>query len=464
MASKNPKLSVAVSPDAKKQIQAFQNKHKLTSLSSAVVTILEEYFEQNEQKRREQLPKKSAALENTAVIDTLTKRLDELATRLVAVEEQLQKSDSLERKKSDSSLLEESVSTQSHDAIYGSGEAGELYLGWEVPANISYVFERFDTLNTDEARAAFADKWVNLCAQSIDTALIICYKLLNLIKEQEMYKLPQWMEENKTYDSFSDYFEDRCKPHFQQWSELELNHQFLVENCRPLLEALLPQPEVEVLKNGSSEIISASKTKTKAKKAPLDNKPETVPVSTKPTNKSKKSKTETKKVSPKEEQPQKELAKKPPQAKTKVVTTAEVSQLSGLTAAQINRVKQRGNLPLEVSVDGEIYSIDYAKKGERGRNLWSVKPLQEQKPSQSSESQPESASASTDNLDPENDISTLELTQTAISDRLDVPRSTFRRKKNEMSNSEFAEWTRSNDPDGIAWTYSRELKKYRPVK
>ncbi|MGB7443473.1 MAG: hypothetical protein WA919_20610 [Coleofasciculaceae cyanobacterium] len=457
MASRNPKLSVAVSPNAKKQIQAFQNKHKLTSLSSAVVTILEEYFKQT---RREELPSTEESRENTAVIDTLTKRLDELAARLVVVEEQLQKFDSIETKTSDSSLQEESKSTQPHDATYGSGEAGELYLGWEVPANISYVFERFYTLNTDEARAAFADKWVNLSAQSIDTALVICYQLLSLIKEQEMYKLPQWMEENKTYDSFQDYFEDRCRPHFQQWSELELTHQLAVENCRPVLEALLPQPEVEVIRNGSSELISASKTK--AKKSPVEHQLETIPTSKETNNKSKKAKTATNKISRKEEPKQTEPAKTPPQGKEKLMTTAEVSQFSGLTAAQINRAKQPGALPLEVSVDGEVYSIDYAKKGERGKNLWSVKPLQEPEPSQPSKSQPESNS--TDSQASESDISTLELTQTDISNRLNVPRSTFRRKKNEMSNSEFAEWTRSNDPDGIAWTYSRELKKYRPVK
>ncbi|HBB34242.1 MAG TPA: hypothetical protein DDZ80_05335 [Cyanobacteria bacterium UBA8803] len=147
------------------------------------------------------------------------------------------------------------------------------------------------------------------------------------------------------------------------------------------------------------------------------------------------------------------------QPEVKLMTTQAVAEFSGFTSAHLNRSKRRGFLPLQATVDGVRYSIDYAQKSEQGKNLWSVKLLPEKE---------NQLKASTSSNHSHRQSSLLNsqlsfLSQTAMSERLGVPRTTFRRKKNQLPAAEFAEWTRSHDPDGIAWTFSKEFNNYHPV-
>ncbi|MGQ4645722.1 hypothetical protein [Lyngbya aestuarii] len=467
MATQNTKLSISVPPDAHKQLKAFQDKHKIKSLSSAIVTLMESYLElaQREASAQAREPETDSSL-----AFALTKRIDELAARLALVEEELSKPSSDHRIKPNSSLQLTPTPRQPDDAIYGGGEAADLFYGWEVPANVSYVFSRFQELDNDEAKAAFADKWVSMCIHSIETALVVCYPLLRIIKEKEVYKTSHWVEGNKIYDSFKDYFKHRCHRFFQKWLELELTHQFVTENCRPFLEALLPlENSLKGTNNCNSETVLATKSTKKQSKVQtdtpqLDEAIEELATDTKSASKTLKEQPKTQETALAVERPQ-ELTRE----KVKLMTTAEVVQFCGLTTGQLNRGKQQGNLPIEVLIDGVKYSIDYVKKGVQGRNLWSVKLLQkkENRQKQKKASQPtqkKTDSASTESQTSTNDSATsFVLTQTSLSERLKVPRSTFRRKKNQMSKSEFAQWTGSKDPDGIAWVYSVKLKQYHPV-
>lgn len=188
-----------------------------------------------------------SATENTQITELEKKVADHTKhfvaydEKLLAINQRLEQIETVSNNitKQTKSLKPTQPSTKPHSAIYGSGEAASIYPGWEVPANISYVFNQFQVLNTDEARAAFADKWIGLCAQSLDTAWVVCYRLLSIIKEKEMYKIPHWMEGNKTYSSFKDYFEHRFKQPFEKWLKLEQTNQFVVEHYPELLEALL---------------------------------------------------------------------------------------------------------------------------------------------------------------------------------------------------------------------------------
>lgn len=467
MPANNTKLSISVPIDAKKQLRAFQQEQKIDSLSGAVSLILENYFEPTQE--QESGPE-AASTANSVIINTLTKRLDELGERLAVVEAQLRDSRTSDASKIVESLQAAQSLKQPHDGIYGSGEAADLYLGWEVPANISYVFNRFQSLNTDEAKAAFADKWIGLCAESLDTALVVCYTLLSLVKDNQMYQVSHWMEDHKTYSSFKQYFEERFEPLVEKWSKMELVHKFVIENSPQILEAILRTTSAQLSKNGSVDAVVAQQvaslttleqTQTKLELSENEIIDQTLPTSIETIDQIQTSIAVNQKLEEQDlEQPQ-EL-KRP---EVILMTTSEVSQFSGLTTTQLNRYKQRGNLPIEVLVEGVKYKIDYAKKGEQGRNLWSVKSLeaqenhqQQRKSSAPIQSQTQLSLIATQPI--AETSSTPVLTQTALSERLDVPRSTFRRKKNQMSKSEFADWTSSNDPDGIAWAYSEELKQY----
>ncbi|NEO97876.1 MAG: hypothetical protein F6K58_04040 [Symploca sp. SIO2E9] len=467
MPANNTKLSISVPINAKKQLTVFQQEHKINSLSGAVSLILENYFEQIQGQKSAQEVEPTA---DSVLINNLSKRLDELGERLAVVEAQLRQSKTSDATKIIESLQATQSLKQPHDGVYGSGEAADLYLGWEVPANISYVFNRFQSLNTDEAKAAFADKWIGLCTKSLDTALIVCYSLLSLVKDNQMYQVSHWMEGHKTYTSFKHYFEERFQPLVEKWLQMESVHKFVLENSPQILEGMLRAQNSELSKNGSVDAVvgqevtsetTNNQPQTKLGWSEVESIDTTLPTSIEIIDQI----TTTKAVDQKLEQLEKEQLQELPRSEAIFMTTSEVSQFSGLTTSQLNRYKHGGNLPIEVIVEGVEYRIDYAKKGEQGRNLWSVKSLEEKQKNQqlrrSSAPMPSRTQPVPIATQPITQNSTTPvLTQTALSERLDIPRSTFRRKKKQMSESEFAEWTSSNDPQGIAWAYSEELKQY----
>jgi hypothetical protein len=49
------------------------------------------------------------------------------------------------------------------------------------------------------------------------------------------------------------------------------------------------------------------------------------------------------------------------------------------------------------------------------------------------------------------------LTGIALAERLNVSDTTISRRK---SKANFPEWSRSKDPEGIAWTYSKKSKRF----
>jgi hypothetical protein len=53
------------------------------------------------------------------------------------------------------------------------------------------------------------------------------------------------------------------------------------------------------------------------------------------------------------------------------------------------------------------------------------------------------------------------LIQIELAKRLDVHSSTVYKRR---SDSDFSEWTRSRDPEGIAWAYSPEIKEFYPLE
>jgi len=135
------------------------------------------------------------------------------------------------------------------------------------------------------------------------------------------------------------------------------------------------------------------------------------------------------------------------------MTIKEVVNFCGLSNRQLDRRRQGSKLPLEIEVEGVIYSIDYEQ-----RNLWLVKQKDAKANSLKS-----SKSLPYPEKQPQPTEIKSKLTQTALSKQLHVCKKTLRSKQTKLSESEFADWTASKDPDGVAWVYSDTLKKYHPL-
>ncbi len=93
----------------------------------------------------------------------------------------------------------------------------------------------FHRLNTDEARAVFADRWIRLASDRLDDTWPALYELLRLVREKELYRNPSWNESKTAYDSFDDYFTETMKQPFETWAELEAAHHFVKDHAPELV-------------------------------------------------------------------------------------------------------------------------------------------------------------------------------------------------------------------------------------
>lgn len=107
------------------------------------------------------------------------------------------------------------------------------------------------------------------------------------------------------------------------------------------------------------------------------------------------------------------------------------------------------------SEDEEVSESDDGAldKGESDRKL-PIQPQEEHTEAHTAQDDALTISLSTQEENPQS------LIQAELAKRLDVHPSTIGKRK---SDPDFAEWSQSRDPDGIAWEYSSETKEFLPV-
>jgi hypothetical protein len=76
-------------------------------------------------------------------------------------------------------------------------------------------------LDSDEARAVFADKWIRASVDDIDHLWPVFYGCLKIAKEMEIYKTAGWLEDKKVRSSFKEYWDEVIRKPFADWVELE---------------------------------------------------------------------------------------------------------------------------------------------------------------------------------------------------------------------------------------------------
>jgi hypothetical protein len=107
-----------------------------------------------------------------------------------------------------------------------------------APHGVGEALREFRSLNTREARAAFADHWIGLWARDFDQAWPMLYELLQIVEEDKLYADPRRVGPGAgggsgthggaaAYDSFAAYFEDRVKRPFIHWSELDKTYHYV---------------------------------------------------------------------------------------------------------------------------------------------------------------------------------------------------------------------------------------------
>ena len=93
----------------------------------------------------------------------------------------------------------------------------------------------FERLNTESARAAFADKWLSLNARALEVTWPMVYELLRVVRDRELYLKPA-IDRKVTYDSFEAYFEATFGRGFQTWIDLEHTYAFAKDYAPQLFD------------------------------------------------------------------------------------------------------------------------------------------------------------------------------------------------------------------------------------
>lgn len=104
-----------------------------------------------------------------------------------------------------------------------------------IPHQSRDAVAEFKSLNTREARIAFADHWLGIWAHDFELCWPAVYELLRLVEETELYKDPRWvgpgapgkMHGTKPgYANFAEYFQDRLGHPLARWAEIEATYHY----------------------------------------------------------------------------------------------------------------------------------------------------------------------------------------------------------------------------------------------
>jgi hypothetical protein len=99
---------------------------------------------------------------------------------------------------------------------------------------IEDVLYEFQRLTSDEARAAFVDKWTRVATKNMEDSWGILYEALRVIRDCEVYKNAYVMEDKKARDSFKQYWEEVVRKPFAMFVELESTYK-TVQQIEPEL-------------------------------------------------------------------------------------------------------------------------------------------------------------------------------------------------------------------------------------
>jgi HEAT repeat protein len=110
------------------------------------------------------------------------------------------------------------------------------------------ILKDFHRLNTEGARAAFADGWVRMTSRSMDATWAVFYQLLCIIREKKLYESPDFMAEGRTFATFKDYWEQVVRKPFATFAELESTYHFVAENAPDLFACTFSEAASEVIR------------------------------------------------------------------------------------------------------------------------------------------------------------------------------------------------------------------------
>lgn len=98
------------------------------------------------------------------------------------------------------------------------------------------VIEDYERLDSEEARARYADHFLGRTAGVMDEIWPTFYELLKRVEDEHLYEKPGYLSGDKVFGSFKDYFEYRVGHPYETFLELEGTYHYAVDYKRDLLK------------------------------------------------------------------------------------------------------------------------------------------------------------------------------------------------------------------------------------
>jgi len=102
--------------------------------------------------------------------------------------------------------------------------------------DVQRVLDDYRRLNTDEARARYADHFLSRTAHVMDEIWPTFYELLKRVEDGKLYSDPAYLGEGRTFGTFQEYFEHRVGRPFETWSEMETTYHYARDYAPGLLK------------------------------------------------------------------------------------------------------------------------------------------------------------------------------------------------------------------------------------
>lgn len=151
----------------------------------------------------------------------------------------------------------------SHKASHGWSTANSYGLFSNV---LSRVTEDYESMNTREAKAAFADRLAIRMNTDLNRAWPFLYEALCLVRDHELWRDSQCLErKDQTFESFEHYLRVTIGQSMETFQALESTHRFAV-TCKPeLLQATYDnaRDSVEVIRQEWARLDAAQRAAVK---------------------------------------------------------------------------------------------------------------------------------------------------------------------------------------------------------
>jgi hypothetical protein len=137
--------------------------------------------------------------------------------------------------------------------------------GISYAPSLTELLVEFNRLNTREARVAFVDTWLKVCAAEFERAWPAMYEILTWVENEK-----RTIEPGESYADFRAYFEARVKRPFTLWMELEQTHHYVTKYAPELIEKTFTEAKAEAARR-AAEINEADKANVRPRGRPKKN-------------------------------------------------------------------------------------------------------------------------------------------------------------------------------------------------